>query len=163
MPLTRQDIPRALRRHGWWFFLGVGMHMAVMLLGSLAGVLLGLRSMVLVSIVGVLAMVAGVTATAIGYRRDIRRARDLRGRLCPRCLYDLTRSPASGACPECGEPYEIGHVVAMWRKADQSYQAKKRYTLAGDKTPDDSPAAPTLADGQEEAAPSYYREPPGAA
>jgi hypothetical protein len=34
---------------------------------------------------------------------------------CPYCFFDLNGSPDEGACPECGERYEIGAVQTAWR------------------------------------------------
>ncbi len=37
-------------------------------------------------------------------------------RLCVRCHYDLVGLEPIGRCPECGTPYEIDRVPAMWHE-----------------------------------------------
>ena len=131
------DTPRVLRSHGFWLFSGLSIYVLVMTILIPVSRILGMLSMGILALVSVAGVAAGVGMLVRRYGRDIRRARALGGRLCPSCLYDLSQLPWADACPECGESYEIAHVVAMWRKADQSYQARKRYTLAGDETPND--------------------------
>ncbi|TVQ81462.1 MAG: hypothetical protein EA380_01720 [Phycisphaeraceae bacterium] len=47
--------------------------------------------------------------------RNVRRIRELKGRVCPWCLYDLSRLPPDGRCPECSTYYEDDDLRAYWR------------------------------------------------
>ncbi len=40
------------------------------------------------------------------------------GCMCWRCMYDLSASPPSGACPECGTMYEVDELKQRWRSAE---------------------------------------------
>lgn len=51
-------------------------------------------------------------------RRAARRVRDADGRLCWRCMYDLSASPPQGVCPECGTIYDATELQQRWRTAD---------------------------------------------
>lgn len=45
-------------------------------------------------------------------RRSMRRAKAADYRLCPGCAYDLRDLGESGACPECGLPFQRSAVRA---------------------------------------------------
>jgi hypothetical protein len=38
-------------------------------------------------------------------------------RLCPACLYELSREPPRGRCPECGTPYLLAELEAAWARS----------------------------------------------
>ncbi|MFI4915537.1 MAG: hypothetical protein ACIAS6_03385 [Phycisphaerales bacterium JB060] len=119
--LYPEGIPPILKRHGKWFLASV----TVSILASFIGLVVSNRFgwPPATSTLGMIAMITVFT------QRDIRRARQFRGQLCPHCMYDLTSSPAIGQCPECGAHYTKEDIVRQWRTADRSYQAKKLYTL----------------------------------
>lgn len=47
--------------------------------------------------------------------RNAKRIRELNGRVCPWCLYDLSALPPDGRCPECSTRYEDDDLRAYWR------------------------------------------------
>ncbi len=128
--LYPKGTPPALKRCWKWYFLGMGAHMTLMLLGAVALLLVrGVLPMALLAIGAVGLMIAGVATSALATSRIRSRVRRLRGRACPNCLYDLSASRPEGNCPECGIAYTKVDIVRQWRNADRSYQAKKLYTL----------------------------------
>ena len=154
-----RDSPTALTRHRRWLAVAVATFLFVMGIGAPAALLtLGARAMILVATLGVLMMAASIALAAVGWKRDVQRIRNLRGRACPQCLYDLSHLPDAGACPECGTPYDMDRVLAQWLRVDRTYQSRALYKP----TPNHDAPTPTISDGQEEAAPSHNREPPGA-
>jgi len=38
------------------------------------------------------------------------------GRLCTECGYPLAHSPQTNLCPECGQSYDLHHVLDRWRR-----------------------------------------------
>lgn len=128
--LYRANTPAALKGHMKWLWLGFGSSMSVFLIGmATAMVQSSPRIMGLVGITSVGLMVAGMAASITLLRRDIIYVRRLGGRACPTCLYDLSASSTKGACPECGAPYIQADIICQWRDMDQSYRARKHYTI----------------------------------
>ncbi|TVQ81292.1 MAG: hypothetical protein EA380_02090 [Phycisphaeraceae bacterium] len=48
------------------------------------------------------------------FRRICRDAKVRGGRICLKCLYDLSTSPRDGKCPECGEKYTHEDLLEYW-------------------------------------------------
>jgi hypothetical protein len=126
--LYPKGTPPALRRCWKWYFLGMGAHMTLMLVGAVALLLApGVLPMVLAAAAAVGLLVAGVAMSSMATVRIRARVRRLHGQACPNCVYDLSTLPAEGTCPECGVRYTRAEIVRQWRDADRSYQAKKLY------------------------------------
>lgn len=123
-------MPRALKRHGKWLWIGLGAHVAIFVLGGLTSMLFtSTVPMTALSLTSVGVLFAGTATTITLARRDMASVRALRGQACPNCLYDLGALPSEGRCPECGTPYIKRDVVHQWRTIDRSYKARKLYSL----------------------------------
>jgi hypothetical protein len=94
-------------------------------------------------------MIPGVIVSAVIFGRSVRRSQAAliaaQGRLCLNCRYDLGASAPSGACPECGEPYDVGALKRGWcrRYPRMAYEIDWPGPESGSGTDVPSPAAAT--------------------
>lgn len=56
--------------------------------------------------------------TVFRFCRIRRDAKVRGGRICTKCLYDLSTSPPDGKCPECGEKYTHDDLLGYWGVRD---------------------------------------------
>ncbi|MFU8828795.1 MAG: hypothetical protein ACNA8P_05095 [Phycisphaerales bacterium] len=95
-------------------------------LGS--GRLLGMGGAVLWGVLTVaLVMPISGVFVLLPMRRRLNRAMNSSEELpCPWCLYDLSRSPEAGLCPECSAVYSHDGVRAYWVGVKNLFQRAKR-------------------------------------
>lgn len=51
-------------------------------------------------------------------RRMQAKVRAVEGRICWRCMYDLSALEMQGVCPECGTAYEVEELRKRWASAE---------------------------------------------
>lgn len=106
---------------GWWAAIG------------LAGVLIGIpllltrytiprETIVLVAffdflVPGLAIAIPSQIAWHVAWCRGRSLLADSGCRLCPRCLYEQSREPPRGRCPECGTPYAVADLQAAWSRS----------------------------------------------
>lgn len=62
----------------------------------------------------ILVFLAAVLLPHRAERRLRARLKETGNRLCPNCLYDLSRGPMAGHCAECGSPYDADVLSKAW-------------------------------------------------
>lgn len=130
-------IPPALKRHNKWFWLVLGLNfLGTPLLAASTGRLDWTLKIILATALALLGSIAAVGILIYLNKRDVAVVRRLRGHVCTECLYDLSTSPERGNCPECGITYTKADIVRQWRDTENSYQAKKFYSLDEDSSDD---------------------------
>ncbi len=60
-------------------------------------------------------LMAGITFWFIaGFRRVTRSAKEMGGKICWRCGYNLKGLADEGTCPECGDRYALAELRRRW-------------------------------------------------
>lgn len=52
-------------------------------------------------------------------------------RVCSQCFYDLSGSPTSGQCPECGKEYTIAELKEKWSFLAPALRARNEGSVSG--------------------------------
>lgn len=116
------NLPLAVRRLAWWWLLPF-----VVVVAGAAWFKFGDNSSLfagsppwpgLIVPVAVFApLFVSIAAVSMGMRRMKRAYAASEGRLCTGCTHNLQDLGESGACPECGRPFEIERDRRAWKQA----------------------------------------------
>lgn len=78
------------------------------------------------------------------YRRSATaQLRDLNFRMCPGCRYVLAGLADSGACPECGDAYDVETLGLIWSRAYRVRSGINTPSKPSPQNPRTPPASPT--------------------
>ena len=109
-PMTRNRAPKALQRaQRWWIPVTL---LAIAIYPLIRHFVPHWNGLVAVATAGVASCV--VIVETVQTRRWRRRLMDLDYEACLNCAYPLKGLPSKHMCPECGAPYSLNHVKAMW-------------------------------------------------
>gem|GEM_PF-4501975 len=97
----------------------------VMLWSTLRGTVQSIWTSLWIAIAGTIAFSAAMLFTIFRRSRLQRKVIEANWKVCVYCHYSLVDLPASGHCPECGEPFPKDGYASVWSKYIVDHRSKE--------------------------------------